>query len=67
MTPAMVEAALILRSKYAIKPDDVTAIRILAHEEAVTKPSWDSKKFRRIVRKPRSQFLLLRSRRADRG
>ena len=46
MTPAMVEAALILRSKYAIKPDDVTAIRILAHEEAVTKPSWDSKKFR---------------------
>ncbi len=46
MTPAMVEAALVLREKHAIKPDEVTGIRILAHEEAVTKPSWDSKKFR---------------------
>jgi 2-methylcitrate dehydratase len=46
MTPAMVEAALVLREKHAIRPGDVTGIRILAHEEAVTKPSWDSKKFR---------------------
>lgn len=46
MTPAMVEAALVLRAQHAIRPDDVRSIRILAHEEAVTKPSWDNKKLR---------------------
>jgi 2-methylcitrate dehydratase len=44
MTPAMVEAALVLREKHGIRPHEVQAIRILAHEEAVTKPSWDTQK-----------------------
>ncbi|OGA38946.1 MAG: hypothetical protein A3G24_12450 [Betaproteobacteria bacterium RIFCSPLOWO2_12_FULL_62_13] len=46
MTPAMVQAALELRREYAIHPEEVVKIRILAHEEAVKKPSWDPKKFR---------------------
>lgn len=46
MTPAMVQAALELRKEHGIRPEEVVKIRILAHEEAVTKPSWDEKKFR---------------------
>jgi 2-methylcitrate dehydratase len=46
MTPAMVQAALVLREKHGIAPAEVEAIRIRAHEEAVTKPSWDAKKLR---------------------
>ena len=45
MTPAMVQAAIELREEHNIDPDEVEAIRILAHEEAVTKPSWDEHKF----------------------
>jgi 2-methylcitrate dehydratase len=44
MTPAMVQAALELREEHGIKPHEVQAIAIHAHEEAVTKPSWDEKK-----------------------
>jgi len=44
MTPAMVQAAIELRSAYSIRPDEIESIRILAHEEAVTKPSWDTSK-----------------------
>ena len=46
MTPAMVEAALVLKKRHAIVPAEIKRIRILAHEEAVTKPSWDAKKLR---------------------
>ena len=46
MTPAMVQAALELRKEHEIRPEEILKIRILAHEEAVTKPSWDPKKFR---------------------
>ncbi len=45
MTPAMVQAAIELRNEHDLQPDEVQQIRILAHEEAVTKPSWDDKKF----------------------
>ena len=44
MTPAMVQAAIELREQHAIDPTEVQAIRIFAHEEAVTKPSWDDRK-----------------------
>ncbi len=44
MTPAMVQAAIELREEHRIVPGEVQAIRILAHEEAVTKPSWDDRK-----------------------
>jgi 2-methylcitrate dehydratase len=44
MTPAMVQAALELREEHRIDPGEVKAVRILAHEEAVTKPSWDNSK-----------------------
>lgn len=44
MTPAMVEAALVLREKHRIRPEEIQRIRIFAHEEAVTKPSWDTQK-----------------------
>ena len=44
MTPAMVQAAIELRREHAIEPDEIEAIRVLAHEEAVTKPSWDEHK-----------------------
>ena len=44
MTPAMVQAAIELREEHGIDPAEVQAIRIFAHEEAVTKPSWDDKK-----------------------
>ncbi|MEQ8193930.1 MAG: MmgE/PrpD family protein [Rhodospirillales bacterium] len=44
MTPAMVQAALELRAEHGIDPDEVQTIRILAHEEALTKPSWDDRK-----------------------
>ena len=44
MTPAMVQATIELKEEYLIDPSEVQAIRILAHEEAVTKPSWDEKK-----------------------
>lgn len=45
MTPAMVQAAIELRNEHHIDPDEIESIRILAHEEAVTKPSWDDHKF----------------------
>ena len=44
MTPAMVQAALELRQEYGIAPGEVQRIRILAHNEALTKPSWDDSK-----------------------
>lgn len=44
MTPAMVQAALELRAEHDIRPAEVQSITIHAHEEAVTKPSWDEKK-----------------------
>jgi len=44
MTPAMVQAALELRAEHGIAPVEVEAIRIFAHEEALTKPSWDDRK-----------------------
>lgn len=44
MTPAMVQAAIELRNEHQLKPDEIESIRILAHEEAVTKPSWDDHK-----------------------
>ena len=46
MTPAMVEAALALKKTHAIVPEEIKRIRILAHEEALTKPSWDAQKLR---------------------
>jgi 2-methylcitrate dehydratase len=44
MTIAMEQAALELKSQYKINPDEIQKIRIIAHEEALTKPSWDPKK-----------------------
>lgn len=44
MTPAMVQAAIELRNEHNIKPNEIQSIRIFAHEEAVTKPSWDDHK-----------------------
>jgi 2-methylcitrate dehydratase len=44
MTPAMVQAALELRAEHDLVPHEIQAIRILAHEEALTKPSWDDRK-----------------------
>jgi 2-methylcitrate dehydratase len=44
MTPAMVQAAIELKEAHAIDPAEVRSIRIFAHEEALTKPSWDAKK-----------------------
>jgi 2-methylcitrate dehydratase len=44
MTPAMVQAALELRKEFNIDPAEIESIRILAHEEALTKPSWDERK-----------------------
>ena len=45
MTPAMVQAAIELRNEHRLDPDEIESIRILAHDEAVTKPSWDDRKF----------------------
>src|SRR5262245_59091634 len=44
MTPAMVQAALEVRAEHHLVPHEIQAIRILAHEEALTKPSWDEHK-----------------------
>ena len=44
MTPAMVQAALELKREHGIAPPEVRRIRILAHNEALTKPSWDDSK-----------------------
>src|SRR5688572_5528501 len=44
MTPAMVQAAIELRNEHRIEPGEIESVRILAHEEAVTKPSWDERK-----------------------
>ncbi len=44
MTPAMVQAAIELKRKHGLVADDIESIRILAHEEAVSKPSWDEHK-----------------------
>ncbi|MGZ8231848.1 MAG: MmgE/PrpD family protein [Burkholderiales bacterium] len=44
MTPAMVQAAIELKREHKLEPEEITSIRILAHEEAVTKPSWDEHK-----------------------
>jgi len=44
MTPAMVQAALELRAEFGIEPGEIESIRILAHNEALTKPSWDARK-----------------------
>ena len=45
MTPAMVQAAIELRNECNIDPNEIDSIRILAHEEALIKPSWDDHKF----------------------
>ena len=45
MTPAMVQAAIELRNEHKLDPAEIESVRILAHEEAVTKPSWDDHKF----------------------
>ena len=45
MTPAMVQAAIELRTEHNLNPEDIESIRIFAHEEAVIKPSWDDQKF----------------------
>ena len=45
MTPAMVQAAIELKNEHQLKPDEIESVRIFAHEEAVTKPSWDDHKF----------------------
>ncbi len=44
MTPAMVQAAMELKKEFGIDPAEIVSIRILAHEEALTKPSWDDRK-----------------------
>jgi 2-methylcitrate dehydratase len=44
MTPAMVQAAIELKREHRLEPQEIESIRILAHEEAVTKPSWDEHK-----------------------
>jgi 2-methylcitrate dehydratase len=44
MTPAMVQAALELRKEFNIEPAEIESIRVFAHEEALTKPSWDERK-----------------------
>lgn len=44
MTPAMIQAVIELRNEHRLDPAEIEAIRILAHEEAVTKPSWDRSK-----------------------
>ena len=44
MTPAMVQAAIELRNEHHLDPEEIESIRIFAHEEAVTKPSWDDHK-----------------------
>lgn len=44
MTPAMVQAAIEIKREHNVDPDEIELIRILAHEEAVTKPSWDEHK-----------------------
>ena len=44
MTPAMVQAAIELRREHGLDPEEIESIRIFAHEEAVTKPSWDEHK-----------------------
>jgi 2-methylcitrate dehydratase len=44
MTPAMVQAALELKAEFGITPAEIESIRIFAHEEALTKPSWDAHK-----------------------
>jgi 2-methylcitrate dehydratase len=44
MTPALVQAALELREMHGIKPAEIAAVRLFVPEEAVTKPSWDTKK-----------------------
>jgi 2-methylcitrate dehydratase len=44
MTPAMVQAAIELKREHALEPEEIDSIRIQAHEEAVTKPSWDDRK-----------------------
>src|SRR6185503_21119522 len=36
--------ALELRAEHDLVPHEIQAIRILAHEEALTKPSWDDRK-----------------------
>ncbi|MGZ8209979.1 MAG: hypothetical protein ACXWUH_05675, partial [Burkholderiales bacterium] len=33
-----------LKRELKLEPEEITSIRILAHEEAVTKPSWDEHK-----------------------
>lgn len=44
MTPAMVQAAIELKREHELDPEEIESIRILAHEEAVIKPSWDERK-----------------------
>lgn len=44
MTPAMVQAAIELKRAHCLVPEEIISIDIYAHEEAVTKPSWDAHK-----------------------
>lgn len=44
MTPAMIEAAIKIKNDYAVRPEEIEAIRILSFEETLIKPSWDPSK-----------------------
>jgi 2-methylcitrate dehydratase len=44
MTPAMVEAAVEIKNKFNVVPDEIESIRILSFEETMIKPSWDERK-----------------------
>ena len=46
MTIAMVQAGIEVGAENGIKADEIEAVRIITHEEAVTKPSWGPKKLK---------------------
>jgi 2-methylcitrate dehydratase len=46
MTIAMVQAGVEVGIENKIKPEEIEAVKIITHEEALTKPSWGPKKLR---------------------
>lgn len=46
MTIPMAQAALEVHKMHQVRPEEVESIRILTHEEAITKPSWTPEKLR---------------------
>ena len=46
MTIPMVQAGIEVGIENKIKPDEIEAVRIITHEEAITKPSWGPKKLK---------------------